>query len=250
MAVVLFRIVLASATLAAMHIRDRLRFNEMPLDNLVMVTFQLERAALRLRLETELATEGDVDGADTWFEILLSRLSPIEQGAIGALIRENAVTAEPARRVAAIMRALDEGVLAARDDAARLALYRETVAVLGAPATELTLAAVHLTGAVRTQEADSLLVIELRLGALFVAAALAAFALFTLLALQARRLAQERRLAEAASAAKTTFLANMSHELRTPLNGVLGMLDLRAREPLPGPRATAPRPRGSRPSSS
>jgi sensor domain CHASE-containing protein/nitrogen-specific signal transduction histidine kinase len=37
---------------------------------------------------------------------------------------------------------------------------------------------------------------------------------------------EQRRLAEAASKAKTRFLATMSHEIRTPLNGILGMSHL------------------------
>ena len=43
---------------------------------------------------------------------------------------------------------------------------------------------------------------------------------------QARQLEEQRRKAEAASAAKSTFLATMSHEIRTPMNGVLGMARL------------------------
>ncbi|HTK35934.1 MAG TPA: ATP-binding protein [Caulobacteraceae bacterium] len=47
---------------------------------------------------------------------------------------------------------------------------------------------------------------------------------FRLVAAQALRIeaVENRKLAEAANAAKTTFLANMSHEVRTPMNGVLG----------------------------
>ncbi len=41
-----------------------------------------------------------------------------------------------------------------------------------------------------------------------------------------RRLAQERRIAEAANAAKSEFLSTVSHELRTPLNALLGMADV------------------------
>jgi signal transduction histidine kinase len=41
-----------------------------------------------------------------------------------------------------------------------------------------------------------------------------------------------RRLAEAASTAKTEFLANMSHEIRTPLNAVLGMAQVMERDVL------------------
>jgi signal transduction histidine kinase/NO-binding membrane sensor protein with MHYT domain/CheY-like chemotaxis protein len=41
-----------------------------------------------------------------------------------------------------------------------------------------------------------------------------------------------RRLAEAASTAKTEFLANMSHEIRTPLNAVLGMVQVMERDGL------------------
>lgn len=37
---------------------------------------------------------------------------------------------------------------------------------------------------------------------------------------------EARKLAEAASEAKSAFLANMSHEIRTPMNGVIGMTEL------------------------
>ncbi|MGE0435033.1 MAG: response regulator, partial [Planctomycetota bacterium] len=39
----------------------------------------------------------------------------------------------------------------------------------------------------------------------------------------AAELREAKRLAEAATAAKSGFLANMSHEIRTPLNGIVGM---------------------------
>jgi signal transduction histidine kinase len=47
-----------------------------------------------------------------------------------------------------------------------------------------------------------------------------------------RALAEEKRRAEAADAAKSAFLANMSHEIRTPLNGVLGMTQVLAQSGL------------------
>lgn len=40
------------------------------------------------------------------------------------------------------------------------------------------------------------------------------------------QLKEARRLAEAASAAKSSFLANMSHEFRTPMNGIVGMAEI------------------------
>ncbi|XPV75745.1 MAG: response regulator [Desulfovibrio sp.] len=40
-----------------------------------------------------------------------------------------------------------------------------------------------------------------------------------------------KKVAEAASKAKTVFLANMSHEIRTPLNGILGMLEIMQSSP-------------------
>jgi len=39
-------------------------------------------------------------------------------------------------------------------------------------------------------------------------------------------MAVARRMAEEASAAKSSFLANMSHELRTPLNAIIGFADM------------------------
>lgn len=44
------------------------------------------------------------------------------------------------------------------------------------------------------------------------------------------KLAESKRVVEAASAAKTEFLSNMSHELRTPLNHIIGFSQLLADE--------------------
>lgn len=41
-----------------------------------------------------------------------------------------------------------------------------------------------------------------------------------------QKIADEKKIAEEASAAKSIFLANMSHEIRTPLNGIIGFTEL------------------------
>jgi signal transduction histidine kinase len=49
---------------------------------------------------------------------------------------------------------------------------------------------------------------------------------------QGLALTEARKVAEAATAAKSTFLAAVSHEIRTPMNGIVGVLNLLARETL------------------
>lgn len=54
---------------------------------------------------------------------------------------------------------------------------------------------------------------------------------------RARELAEAKRAAEQANAAKSRFLANMSHELRTPLNAIIGFSEMIAAETL-GPHSS------------
>lgn len=215
--------------------REHARAAAMPLDNLVTIGFQVDRAVLRLRLELQQATPGSeaAEEALLWFDLVQSRLPLLSQGVAGALIRAAPDAAAAAWELKERLHDLDAAVAGAPDEATRLLLLREMTPSLHDPATRLGLATVHLAAGERTREARELEALEARIGWLVGAAAATAACLFGLLLLQARRLARERQAAEAASAAKTTFLANMSHELRTPLNGVLGMLDLLADEALP-----------------
>ena len=224
-----------TAAVAVVRFREHARAAAMPLDNLVTIGFQVDRAVLRLRLEVERATPGSDAAEDAllWLDLVQSRLPLLSQGVAGALIRTAPEAAAAARELKERLHDLDAAVAGAPDEATRLHLLRELTPPLHDPATRLGLATVHLAAGERTREARELEALEARIGWLVGAAAATAACLFGLLLLQARRLARERQAAEAASAAKTTFLANMSHELRTPLNGVLGMLDLLADEALP-----------------
>ena len=49
---------------------------------------------------------------------------------------------------------------------------------------------------------------------------------------QSFALEDARRIAEAATAAKSSFLASVSHEIRTPMNGIVGVMNLLRREDL------------------
>ncbi len=234
-AVLLFALVLGTGLLVWDHFQGRLRQAELPLDNLVSAGFQADRSVLRLRLEAERALSGDgeADAAFEWFEILLSRQALLDQGAIGALVRDFPASAAAVREFRQRLHRLQAALQAEPEEAIRLRLLRDGAAELAGTATQVALAGVHLAAGVRVREARLLWEIELRLGLLAAAALAGAIGLFVLLTLQARRLDQQRAAAEAANQAKTNFLANMSHELRTPLNGLLGMLDLLADEPLP-----------------
>jgi signal transduction histidine kinase/ActR/RegA family two-component response regulator len=206
-----------------------------PYDNAQWVVFQGAYETLKLAYLLDAAPkEVDRDELELRHEIFQSRVITLATSAVGRLLQADpeaaagiATIVAKAQEVDALMHA-DDGNPAMR----HAALVEELNSVL-IVFNEVAMRVVHVTARMRTENLEELRKSQSTVVDLFAIGAGCTFGLFGIVAAQLRRLREERKRAEQASAAKSAFLTTMSHELRTPLNGVIGTLELLSEDAMP-----------------
>lgn len=219
-----------------------------PTEDIVWIIFQFQvEAHQSLYWAEKLKWEGDqhADALRLRYEILLSRLSLISEGEVGAKLQ--ALSPRPhlrehiRQRAEALEPLVDDAIANTGQARQHLAEEMRSITVL---AQEYGQGARIRSVELNVEDRQQLTIITGLSLWLIGALAIAVGGVLVLILRQIRnersavmrqaRISDELRYAklraEAASRAKSAFLTNMSHELRTPLNAIIGITEMTLEE--------------------
>jgi signal transduction histidine kinase len=243
-AVVLTASVVTAAALFASLFDAKLAREAAPGDNAQWAVYQAGFEHQRLRTATmDALASGSPESAEAAamaYEVFVSRVILLQEGAIGRLIAADPEAAVELDRLNRLIRETDEAAARATDPAARVEALARAARVFEPVVLDVMLRANRSVNAGAMREAEALDRIGWGLAELFAAVCVAVIGFAVLVGFQVRRLRrsqarllqlgarleQEKRRAERASRVKSEFLANMSHELRTPLNAIIGYSEM------------------------